>query len=118
MVVPDRLLLDDHAALGEPRIVCAGIGELMSPLHPGRRPSPASTPPRLLLNAEIPYVPGVRTVPQEHDLLLGSRLKAVLGHKKIISENINQGGNISTISNDDRSVNPSGEPREDEGNAS
>jgi hypothetical protein len=85
VVVADRLLLDDHAAVAKPRVVRSRLGKLSAPSGETRHRLSSRTPPRLLLDAEIPYISGMCTVPQQYALLFGSRLKTIPGHANIIS---------------------------------
>jgi len=85
VVVADRLLLHDHAAPGQPRVIRPGFGELAAaPREPGHRP--ASWPPvRLLLNAQVPHIPGVRAVPEERRSLGSRRHQSVPGHAATVA---------------------------------
>jgi hypothetical protein len=56
----------------------------------------ARTPVPVLLNSEVPHVPGVRAVPEQALLLRRSRVSAVAGHENIIPENYDQGACIAT----------------------
>ena len=66
-----RLLLDSHAALGQPRVAGPGLGQLPAAFREAWHPASIWPPPRLLLDAEVPDVPGVRAVPEQDCFLLG-----------------------------------------------
>jgi hypothetical protein len=87
-VVADRLLLHDHAALGEPRIGYSRCGQLPTPFRETRRRTATDAPPGLLFHAQIPHEPSIRAVSQQHHLLCLSWLEPISGHANIIS---NQG---------------------------
>ena len=68
-VVTDRLLLHDYASRCQPRVRCPCRRELAAAFCRPRH-APAPRPPvRLLLNAQVPHVPSVCTVPQERRFL-------------------------------------------------
>jgi hypothetical protein len=77
VVIADCLLLDNRAALCQPRIVRTGFGQLAASLYKARHPASATTPTRSLLNAEVPYVAGVGAMPEQRGFLPACRLKAV-----------------------------------------
>src|SRR5262249_1444022 len=90
-VVADRLLLHDHAALGEPRVARPRLSELPAPLgEAGHLPAPRP-PPGLLLDAQVPHIPGVGAVPQQDLLLPAGQLKTIPGHTNILSKNTHPG---------------------------
>ena len=68
----------------EPVITGAGGSELPGLLQVPRRGVPPGPPPRLLLNGEVPHVPGIRAVPQQRVSLRGGRLKTIPGHANTI----------------------------------
>ena len=84
--VPQRLLLHRLAAPGEPRVARPRGGELPALLQVAGRRTAAGTPPGVLLDREVPHVPGVRAVPQQDGFLLAGRLEAVSGHANIIPD--------------------------------
>jgi hypothetical protein len=79
--VTQRLLLHDHAAVGQPRERGAGLGKLAALLGVPRRPT-AWLPPRPLLHRQVPDIPGVRTMPQEQFLLRGCGVQPVAAHAR------------------------------------
>jgi hypothetical protein len=89
--VTQCLLLNHLAALSQPRIVRAGGGELPALLHVARCDPAPWTPPRVLLDCQVPHVPGVRAVPQQDLFLLSGGLQTVFGHTNIISATRNGG---------------------------
>ena len=70
-----------------PRVVRPCLGELSAALGEPRRRPASRTPPRLLLDAQVPHVPGVGAVPQQDCFLLAGRLKAVPRHTNILAKN-------------------------------
>src|SRR6266508_4608305 len=79
--VPQRLLLDDHAARRQPRIGGSGLGELPALLGEPRCRA-ARLPPRPLLHRQVPHVPGVRAVAQQHVLLRGGGVQPEAAHPR------------------------------------
>ena len=61
-------------------------GQLPGLLQVARRGTASRTPPGVLLDREVPHVPGVRAVPQQDGFLLAGRLEAVSGHANIIPD--------------------------------
>ena len=86
--VPKSLLLHDVASFMKPRVLCAGGGELTALLHESRRGTPPRTPPRLLLDRQVPHEPGVRAMSQQCGLLFDRRPKAIPGHVNIIANTL------------------------------
>src|SRR5262249_12697254 len=85
--VTKRLLLDCGAPRGEPRVIGAGCRELSALLHAGRHWPTTRTPPRVLLDRQIPDVPGVGAVLPQDGFLFDSRHKSVSEYANIISIN-------------------------------
>ncbi len=79
-MVADRLLLHDHTARSQPRVFCPGLGKLTAPFREPRHQAAARPPVRFLLHAEVPHVPGMRAVPEQHCLLRGRGSKTVTRH--------------------------------------
>lgn len=97
VVVLDRLLLDDYGPCREPSVVCAGLGELSTALRKAWHP-PASRPPlALLLQAKVPHIPGVRTMPHQYVCPFETRLKSVASYANIIAENLDCDSEIDNI---------------------
>jgi len=86
VVITNRLLLHDYTSVGQPRIVSTGLGQLATPFDPARHSSSVPSPPGFLLYAQVPHVPSMPTVFQQHRLLCGSRLKAITGHANMITD--------------------------------
>ncbi len=61
-VIPQRLLLDDHAALREPLVLLPRRRKLTTLLHPAWRAAAARPPPRLLLHRKIPHKAGMHAM--------------------------------------------------------
>ena len=78
--VPQRLLLHDHRCPPPATGPGAGLGELAALLGEPRRWAPAGLPPRPLLHRQVPHVPGVRAVAQQHVLLRGCGVQPVAAH--------------------------------------
>jgi len=75
--------VDEQWSIGD--YVLSG-GELPALLQVTRRRVPPRTPPGMLLDREVPHVPGVRAVPQQDGFLLAGRLEPVSGHANIIAD--------------------------------
>src|SRR5262249_25159745 len=89
--VTESLLLDHLRAIPQPGARGAGGGELTALLQVARGGPAAGTPPRLLLDGEVPYEPGVRAMPEQDGLLFGRRLKTIPRHVNMISKVLIQG---------------------------
>jgi hypothetical protein len=83
--IPQRLLLHHLAPCAQPLMLRAGGGELPALLQVAGGTVPARTPPRFLLDREVPNVPGVRAVSQQDRFLFRGGGKAVSRHTNIIS---------------------------------
>ena len=70
--VAQGLLLDRLGAGRQPRVLPSRLGELSASLPVARRARPAAVPVPLLLDGEVPYVPGVSAVVSQHRLLAGA----------------------------------------------
>ena len=84
--VPQRLLLHRLAAPGEPRAARPRGRQLPGLLQVAGRGTAPRAPPGVLLDREVPHVPGVRAVPQQDGFLLAGRLESVSGHANIIPD--------------------------------
>jgi hypothetical protein len=71
--ITQRLLLDHHAARGQPSMLAARLGQLAAMLLPARRSRAAGSPPGLLFDGQIPYEPRVSAVGTQHLFLSGRR---------------------------------------------
>ena len=83
--IAECLLLHRLGACSQPRVLGAGGGELPALLHPARCASPARVPVRVLLDGQVPHVPGVRAVVPQHRLLGGRREQPVPGHTNTLA---------------------------------
>jgi hypothetical protein len=83
--VAQRLLLHSLRAFGQPGVLRAGSGELSALLQVARRALPTGVPVRVLLDGEVPHVPGVRAVVPQHGLLGVRGEQSVPGHTNILS---------------------------------
>ena len=83
--VPQRLLLHHLRACGQPRVFRPRLGELPALLQVPRRAFPARVPVRVLLDGEVPHVPGVRAVVPQHRLLGGCGEQTVTGHANTLA---------------------------------
>jgi len=83
--VLQRLLLHRLRALRQPRVLRPGLGELPALFQEARRAGPARTPVRVLLDSEVPHVPGVRAVASQHGFLGGRGKQPVAGHANTLA---------------------------------
>ncbi len=83
--VPQRLLLHRLGTCGQPRELRARLGELPTLLQVARGTLPAGTPVLVLLDGQVPDVPGVAAMVPQHRLLGGSGDQPVSGHTNILS---------------------------------
>ena len=82
--IPQRLLLNHLAALREPRIIRARAGQLSALLKVAGCGLKSRPPVRMLFDREVPYEPGITTVPQQDSFLCSGRRKPVAGHARIL----------------------------------
>ena len=92
--VPQGLLLHHLGALSQPRILGAGGGELLALLQIARSACLARVPVSVLLDGQIPYIPGVAAVPPQHALLGGGGKQPVPGHTNILSTTTDISGEV------------------------
>ena len=83
--IPQGLLLHHLRACGQPWVSGAGSGELPALLQVARRARAARTPVRVLLDREVPHVPGMRAVVPQHRLLGGRGKQAIPGHTNTLA---------------------------------
>ena len=83
--VPQRLLLHHLRARAQPVMVCAGGGELAALLQVARRALAALMPVRVLLDGEVPYIPGVRAVAAQQRLLAERGKQPEPGHANTLA---------------------------------
>ena len=93
--VPQRLLLDHLGACPQPVVFRTGGGELSALLQVAGRALAAGVPVRVLLDGEVPHVPGLRAVVPEHRLFLGGRGDhAVSGHANTLASATDISGEV------------------------
>src|SRR5271169_3834749 len=83
--VPQRLLLYHLGACGQPRMPGARLGELSALLQVAWSVPAARAPVRVLLDGQVPYVPGMRAVVPQHRLLGGRGEQPVSGHTNTVA---------------------------------
>ena len=66
-------------------MVCAGGGELAALLQVARRALAALLPVRVLLDGQVPHIPGVRAVAAQHCLLDGRGKQPEPGHANTLA---------------------------------
>jgi hypothetical protein len=89
------LLLYRVGTGGQPRVLRPRLGELPALLQVARRALPARSPVGVLLDGQVPYVPGMRAVVPQHRLLGGRGEQPVPGHANTLA-------NIADISGEVR----------------
>ena len=92
--VPQRLLLHHLGAGGQPRVLRAGGGELPALLQVARRALAARAPVRVLLDGEVPDVPGVAAVVPQHRFLGGRGEQPVPGHANTLANATDISGEV------------------------
>jgi hypothetical protein len=83
--VPQRLLLHHLRACGQPRVLRPRLGELPTLLKVPWSALPSRPPVLMLLDGEVPHIPGVRAVHPQRRLLGGCREQSVPGHANTLS---------------------------------
>jgi len=92
--VSQRLLLHRLRALREPGVRCPRLSELSALLWKAGSTSPARTPVRMLLDREVPHVPGMSAVTPQHRLLGGRREQAVSRHANTLTNDTDISGEV------------------------
>ena len=92
--VAQGLLLDHLGAGGQPRVLRAGGGQLPALLQVGGSAGAARTPVPVLLDREVPHVPGVRAVVLQRCLLGGRGEQPIPGHAKILANTTDVSGEV------------------------
>jgi hypothetical protein len=87
-------LLHHLGASRQPRIVRPRLCELSALLQVARGALPAWMPVRVLLDSQIPYVPGMGTVIPQHRLLGGRGLQPVPGHANTVTNTTDISGEV------------------------
>lgn len=87
---------DSRAAVdpGQPRVRCAGGGELSALRQIARRALAAPMPLLALLGSEVPYVPGLPAVVPQHRLLGTGRDQAVWRHTNTVATDTDISGEV------------------------
>src|SRR5439155_16340024 len=83
--VAQRLLLHHLRACGQPQVLRAGGGELPTLLQVARSARAPRAPVSVLLDREVPNVPGVAAVFPQHRLLGGRGDQTVPGHTNTLA---------------------------------
>ena len=83
--IAQRLLLDHLGAGRQPRVPGPRGGELPALFQVARRAHPARVPVGVLLDGQVPDVPGVAAVVPQHRFLRGGGVEPVPGHTNIIA---------------------------------
>ncbi len=83
--VPQCLLLHHLAAVAQPRVFRARCGELSALFQVTWRAIPPRPPVRMLLDRQVPYIPGMGAVLCQDRFLLRSRSHAIPAHTTIIA---------------------------------
>jgi hypothetical protein len=92
--VPQRLLLHRLGPGRQPRVPGPGLGELPALLQVTWRALPARAPVAVLLDGQVPDVPGVRAVIPQHRVLGGRGEQPVPGHANTLSNTTDISGEV------------------------
>ena len=92
--VTQRLLLHRLGACRQPRVLGSGLGELPALLQVARRARPARVPVGVLLDGQVPHVPGVAAVVPQDRLLDGRGEQPVQGHANTLSDTADISGEV------------------------
>jgi hypothetical protein len=96
--VPQRLLLHHLGSCSQPRVFAARLRELSALLQVTRGARPARTPMCMLLDGQIPHVPGMGAVsPQRHRLSWRGQ-QPVSGHTNIVASSTDISGEVKRCS--------------------
>src|SRR6266581_6182233 len=93
--VAQRLLLDGLGAGRQPRVRGPRLGELPALLQVARRALPARAPVGVLLDGQVPQVPGVAAVVPQHRFLGGRGEQPVPGHANTLSGTADISGGVT-----------------------
>ena len=92
--VPQGLLLHHLGAGGQPRVLCAGGGQLPALLQVAWSARAARVPLLVLLDREVPDEPGVCTVVPQRCLLGGRGEQTVPGHTNTLATTTDISGEV------------------------
>jgi hypothetical protein len=92
--VAQCLLLHRLAARAQPDELRAGLGELQALLQVARGARAARVPVRVLLDGQVPHVPGLRAVVPQRRLLGGRGEQPVPGHTNILASTTHISGEV------------------------
>ena len=92
--VPQCLLLHHLGASSQPRVVRPCLGELSALLQVARGALPTWTPVQVLLDGQIPHVPGVGRVIPQHCLLGARGVQPVPGHANTVAKPTDISGEV------------------------
>jgi hypothetical protein len=81
-------------ALRQPWVLRPGLGKLPALFQEARYTGPARTPVRVLLDGEVPDVPGVRAVAAQHRFLGGRGKQPVAGHVNTLANATDISGEV------------------------
>ena len=93
--VAQGLLLDRLGAGGQPRVFRPRGGELPALLQVARRALPAGAPVGVLLDGQVPDVPGVAAVVPQHRFLGGGGEQPVPGHANTLASTADISGEVT-----------------------
>jgi hypothetical protein len=93
--VAQGLLLDGLGAGGQPRVLRAGGGELPALLQVAGSALPAGVTVGVLLDGQVPHVPGVAAVVPQHRFLGGGGEQAVPGHANTLASTTDISGKVT-----------------------
>jgi hypothetical protein len=92
--VAQRLLLHHLGADGQPRVLRPRLRELPALLQVSRRMLPAWAPVRVLLDGQVPGVPGVSAVVPQHGLLRGRGEQSIPRHANTLATTADISGEV------------------------
>jgi hypothetical protein len=84
--IAQRLLLDHLGAGSQPWVLGSGLGELSALFHVARHALAARVPVGVLLDGQVPDVPGMAAVVPQHRFLRGCGVEPVPGHTNTLSD--------------------------------
>ena len=93
--IAQRLLLHRLGARGQPRVLRSRGGELPTLFQVARRARSARVPVGVLLDGEVPDIPGVAAVVPQHGLLGGRGEQPVPGHANTLAITTDISGEVT-----------------------